>query len=169
MLAEELLKSPERGSMALPDVDPFRQSDALQEAQLLEARVEALTSTVGLLFELRTAMHFTEGNAAVLIARGAREFNWSAETRLTGKTAWNVVGSEPLIANKIFTLELDFLPISQLRVAARSVEFYVGNMDGLGDQLPDYVEDDDATVRANLASWHSPFAPLQAAFLDMTG
>jgi hypothetical protein len=88
---------------------------------------------------------------------------------LTGKTAWNVVGSEPLIVNKIFTLELDFLPISQLRVAARSVEFYIGNMDGLGNQLPDYMEDDDATVRANLASWHSPFVPLQAAFLDMTG
>jgi hypothetical protein len=101
--------------MAPPDVDPFRQSNALQEAQLLEARVEARTSTVGLLFELRMAMHFTEGNAAVLIARGAREFNWSAETRLTGKTAWNVVGSEPLIVNKTFALELDFLCRAWLR------------------------------------------------------
>jgi hypothetical protein len=168
MLVEELLGSPKHMGMAPPEVDPFRQPDALQEAQLLEARVDALSSTVGLLFELRTAMYLMEGNTALLIARGVREFKWSAEARLTGKTAWNIVGSEPLIANELFIFEIDFLPVSQMRLVAQSAEFYTGNVDGLHDQLSDYVEDDDVTVRANLASWRSSFMPLQVTFLNMT-
>jgi hypothetical protein len=152
--------------MAFSEADPFTEPDALLEAQLLDVRFEVLTSTIGLLFEFRTAMNFMEGNTALLVARGAREFKWAGEARPTSKTAWNVVGSAPVIANGLFVLELDFLPLAQARLVAKRVEFYVGDVASLDDQLPDYLEDDDATVRANLASWRSLFSPLQAMVIE---
>lgn len=169
MLVEELLQNPVRREyVATPEVDPLRQSDALQEAQLLEGRVEALSSTVGLLFELRTAMHLMEGNTALLVARGVREFSWSSDARNTDKTAWNVVGSEPRYVDELFVLELDFVPNAGLRLVAESAEFYVGDVDRLSEQLPDYGEDDDAEIRANLAGWRSSFVPIWASILDRT-
>ena len=167
IIVEELLWSPgRRGHVALPEADPLREPDALQEAQLLAARVEALSSTVGLLFELRTAMQLREANTAILVARGVHEFTWWAEPRSTSKTAWNVVGSEPRPTNCPFEIDIDLVPRSRLRLVAESAEFYVGDVEGLELQLPDYGIDDDATVRANLADWRSSFSPMSATFLD---
>ena len=166
MLVQDLLNTPSREGTIPPESDPFVEPDALLEAQLLDVRFEALTSMVGLLFEFRTAMNFVEGNTALLVAHGVQEFKWSGEARSTGKTAWNVVGSVPTAAGGFLVLELDFLPVAQVRLVAKSAEFYVGNATGLDDQLPDYIEDNDAAVRANLASWCSVFLPVQAMFLE---
>lgn len=167
IVVEELLRKPGRRDHVVPrEADPLREPDALQEAQLLAARVEALPSTVGLLFELRTAMQLREANTAILVARGVREFAWSAEPRSTDKTAWNVVGSEPKPAGWPFEMEINFIPQARLQLVAENMEFYVGNVGGLGIGLPDYGIDDDATVRANLAHWQSLFSATGATFLD---
>ncbi|MFJ2646194.1 hypothetical protein ACIO1C_05625 [Streptomyces sp. NPDC087420] len=63
--------SPVLGSI---EVDPLREVDALQEAQLLDSRVCHLTSTAALLFELRTSLQFEVGNSALLVVRGLRSF-----------------------------------------------------------------------------------------------
>lgn len=152
--------------MAPAEADPFAEPDALLEAQLLDVRFEVLTSTLGLLFEFRTAMNFVDGDTALLLARNVEEFKWSGEPRPTEKTAWNVVGSVPSVVNGRVVLELDFLPVAQARIVAKRAEFYVGDVPGLRDRLPDYLEDDDATVRANLASWSSVFMPGQAVYLE---
>ena len=166
MLIEEILTGTRREFAVSQEIDPLRQSDALQEVQLLAARVDAISSVAGLLFELRTAMHLAEGNVALLVARGVREFSWSADARSTDRTAWNVVGSEPESVDGLFVFELDLVPNAGLRLVAESAEFYSGNVEGLPEQLPDYVTDDDETIRSNLPGWRSSFSPIWATFID---
>ncbi len=167
MNIEDLLSDADRRRFAAqPEMDPLTEAAALQEAQLLDVRVHALTSTVGLLFDLRTALQFMEGNTALLIARGVREFGWAAEPRASVRTAWNVVSSEPSVCDRVFSIRLGFVPSARLTLAAESAEFYVGDVDALSDTPPDYGGADDAAIRAGLANWCSPFSPVHAVFLD---
>lgn len=167
MKLEDLFTDADRRRFAAqPEMDPLTEASALQEAQLLGVRVHALTSTVGLLFDLRTALQFMEGNTALLIVRGVREFGWAAEPRASARTAWNVVSSEPTISDRVFSIRLGFVPSAQLTLAAESAEFYVGDVDALSDTPPDYGSADDAAIRAGLADWTSPFSPVHAVFLD---
>lgn len=147
-------------------MDPLAEADALQEAELLDVRIHALTSTVGLLFELRAALQLRGGSAAVLAAHGARELTWSAEPRPTSRTAWTVVGSEPTVDGPTIVLQLDLTPPSQLRLVAANAAFYVIDVPGLDKNPPDYVADDEAKIRAGLASWDAQCSPVQAVFLD---
>jgi hypothetical protein len=78
MKIEDLFTDADRRRLtAQPEMDPLTEASALQEAQLLDVRVHALSSTVGLLFDLRTALQFMEGNTALLIARLPVEFGSS--------------------------------------------------------------------------------------------
>lgn len=47
-----------------------------------------------------------------------------------------------------------------------SAAFYVGDVAGLGEQPPNYVEDDDAAIQAGIAGWRSNLSPVHAVFLD---
>jgi hypothetical protein len=166
---EELLRADSRlrDIAAPPDVNPLTEEDALQEAQLLDLRFDALNSTVGLLFELRLALQLRQANTGVLVARGVRELSWSAGQRSTAKTAWTVGGSIPRSGDRLFRLELGMWPVpgAQLKLVAENASFFSGDVPRL-DQIPDYMDDDDTTVRAHLASWHSDFVPVTAVFLD---
>jgi hypothetical protein len=150
-----------------PEMDPLTEDDALQEAQLLDVRFDTLSSTVGLLFELRSALQLREGNTGVLLARGVRELSWSAGQRPTARTAWTVGGSVTSNAGRLFGLKLGMWPApgAQLSLVAESASFFAGDVPGL-DRIPDYVDDDEATIRAQLAGWHSEFTPVHAVFLD---
>jgi hypothetical protein len=167
MVVEDLLEPDERWRTyaSLPEMDPLTEADALQEAQLLDLRFDALRSTVGLLFELRVALQLREANTGVLVARGVRELSWTAEQHPTGRTAWVVLGSSPEAEERLFRLNLLMRPKGGLRLRAESAAFFAGDVAGL-DQIPDYGEDDEETVRANLAGWRSEFVPMRAVFLD---
>lgn len=49
-----------------------------------------------------------------------------------------------------------------LALTAERAQFWVGNVPGCDDAPPDYLDDDDATIRAGLASWLSEFEPAYA-------
>lgn len=167
MSVEDLLWSPWPSlTESRPEMDPLVEVDALQEAQLLDVRVHALSSTVGLLFELRTALQLREGNTAVLAVHGVREFTWLAEPRHYGMTAWSVVSSEPKSDGRNFSLGLGFMPQSRLRLVAANAAFYVIEVPGLDEEPPDYSGDDEAIIRTRLASWGTPFSPVQAVYFD---
>lgn len=148
-----------------PEMDPLTEGDALQEAQLLDVRLDALRSTVGLLFELRLALQLREANAGLLVARGVRELSWTAGARSTAKTAWTVGGSTPRNENWLFGLQLGLWPNARLDLRAESAAFFAGDVPDL-DRIPNYLEDDEATVRTQLAGWRSEFVPVHAVFLD---
>ncbi len=79
LIVEELLSDPAlRRFASQPEMDPVTREDALQEAQLLDVRLNALRLTVGLLFELRLALQLRESNTGVLVARGVCMLSWPA-------------------------------------------------------------------------------------------
>lgn len=166
---EDLLRPDSRWReyASMPEMDPLTEDDALQEAQLLDVRFDVLRSTAGLLFELRTALQLREANTGVLIARGVRTLAWSSGRRETERTAWSVGGSVVTSTDRLFGLELGLWPApgAKLTLTAESAAFLVGDVPGL-DRIPDYLDDDELTIRAQLASWQSEFEPVSAVFLD---
>lgn len=159
------LDSPLRRFSAQPEMDPLTEHDALQEAQLLDVRFDALRSRVGLLFELRVALQLREANTGVLVAHGVRKFGWSATARPTGRTAWNVISSTPQCSDRLFELSLLCWPEGHLELSAESAAFFVGDVAGIGESPPDY-SDDESVVQTGLAGWRSIFTPVHAVFLD---
>lgn len=102
---EDLLWSQRRDlAAAKPEMDPLVEANALQEAQLLDVRVHAVASAVGLLFEMRTALQLRRGNAALLVVHGVRELTWATGPRASVTTAWSVVGSTPIVEGQGFAL-----------------------------------------------------------------
>lgn len=169
MSIEELLLDPgRRVHAAKPEMDALTEQDALQEAQLIDVRFEALTSTAWLLFDCRQAIQLRIPNTAVLVVNGVRRLVWSGEGR-GSRTAWNVIASAPLAREGIFSLKAAFFPNACLELEALSAEFFVGDVPGLSDAPPDFVEDDEETIRAHMASWRSIFEPTHATFLDPEG
>lgn len=168
MILDDLLSDPDglRQYAAQPEMDPLTEDDALQEAQLLDVRFDALRSTAALLFELRLALQLREANTAVLLAHGVRKLSWTAESRSTARTAWNVLGSTPSTTDGVFSLALLIWPRAQLRLSAIRAAFVAGDVPGLDGPPPDYTSDDEATIQAGLAGWRSVFSPIHAVFLD---
>jgi hypothetical protein len=170
MTIQELLRLDPalRALGAMPEMDPLTEVDALQEAQVLDVRFDALTLTVGLLFELRMALQLREANTGVLVARGVRELSWSGPGRAQGLTAWTVGGSVPRPDQGLFRLELGMWPVpgAQLNLLAESAAFFAVDVPGLSEAPPDYTDLDRLGVSAELAGWDSPFEPVHAVFLD---
>ncbi|MEV6117634.1 hypothetical protein AB0L59_35445 [Streptomyces sp. NPDC052109] len=145
--------------------DPLREADALQEAQLLDSRVCQLTSTAALLFELRTSLQFDTGNAALLVVRGLSSFGWKSSVVQVPLAALTVVSSLPDRAADSFRARFEFFPDAQLDVAGKQAEFYVLEVDGIGDVPPDYTELSQERIERELPSWCSMCSPLQMSSL----
>jgi hypothetical protein len=124
-----------------------------------------LRATTALLFELRMALQIEGGNTGVLIARGVQDLRWTAPPRSTARTAWNVLGSSLVSRDDPARLDLQMWPQAELSLQASSAVFIVGNVPGLGEIPPDYVSDDEATIRVGLADWHSHFEQVRSMSL----
>ncbi|MFG2776011.1 hypothetical protein [Streptomyces sp. NPDC048350] len=145
------------------EADPLREVDALQETQLLDSRVCHLTSTAALLFELRTALQFDSGNAALLVVRDLNFFEWKSSAAPGPLVSWTVVSNSPGRRNGGFCVQLGFFPDAQLELAGDLAEFYVLEVDGIGDVPPNYSDMDLGRVQEELPLWSSACRPLQAS------
>ncbi len=148
-----------------PEMDPLTEADALQEAQLLDLRFDALRSSIGLIFDLRSALQLREANTGILIAHGVHKFDWSTDAGFTNATTWTVIGSTPRCEDRVISLDLAMVPHASLSLIAQAAGFYVVDVPGLDDAPPDYGAD-DSMIRAGLAGWHSTFSPVQSVFVD---
>lgn len=171
MMRIEDLLLPSPGLRALggqPEMDPLTEEDALQEAQLLDLRFDAVRLTVGLLLELRSALQLRAANTGVLVAHGVRELSWTGTPRSTQMTAWTIGGSVPRNENRLFGLSLGMWPApgARLSLVAESAAFFTGEVPSLGEAPPDYSDGDPLKVGAMLAGWSSEFTPVHAVFLD---
>lgn len=153
------------------EMNPLVEDDALQEAQLLEVRLDAVTGQVGVLFELRMALQLREPNTGVLVARGVRHLGWSCPSRETGRTAWSVGGSRVSRQAGLFSLMLGLWPSpgAELELVAESAMFVSGDVPGLEEAPPDYGSEDDLVASGQLASWSSPSVPSSAVFFGSGG
>ncbi|MFG3296576.1 hypothetical protein ACGF3G_48325 [Streptomyces sp. NPDC048179] len=145
------------------EADPLREADALQEAQLLDSRVCHLTATAALLFELRTSLQFEEGNSALLVVRGVRSFDWKLPTKQVSLVALTVVSSTAYQFGDSRSVRFEFFPDANLAVAGDLVEFYVLEVEGIGDVPPDYSSGDLNEIQGALPSWSSSCNLLQAS------
>lgn len=153
-----------------PEVDPLTDEDALQGAQVLDIRFDAMACVAGILFELRQALQLREANTGVLIAHGVHEIAWSGPNRDTALTAWSVGSSFPQAKGVLFGLNLVMWPHpgAQLSLTAERAAFFVGNVPGLTDAPPDYTNADRVTLGRKVAGWDSSFEPAAVVFLDRT-
>jgi hypothetical protein len=152
------------GLVGSPEMDPLTEKGALQEARLNEMVFDAVNKRVGLLFDLRGALQLRTAYTGLLVLSAVEDFSWNSDPRLTLRTAWNVVGSEPVNEGGVVNLRLFFFPDAEMSVVARSAAFYVGDVPGLPDTPPDFAGDDDE-VAAGMASMDSPFEPTRATFI----
>lgn len=109
----------------LPAVNPLADTDALQEAQLLDVYFDVKQGVAALLFELRQALQLDEGSAGILVARGIRALTWRGPERTTHLTAWSVGSSRPRAREGVFELTLAMWPHpgAELSITAASAGF----------------------------------------------
>jgi hypothetical protein len=166
MRALDLFHDPHRRSYAsMPEMDALTEPDALQEAALVDVRLSAFENSVGLLFDLRGALQLQDGDTAVVIARGVTHLAWDAESR-PGRTWYATTRSVSDTSQGRLVLSLWLVPDARLTLESAGAEFYVGEMAGVDGPPPDFVTDDDITVRAALPRWDAAFEPVAATFLD---
>jgi len=148
------------------EMDPLREMDALQEAQLLDSRVYPLTSVAALLFEMRTALQFKDGNSALLVVRDLNSFNWTSVATETPFTALTAVSSAPDRVDDLFHIRLDFHPEARLAVVGGRAEFYLLDIEGIDEAPPDYSDIDQDNIYQGLPSWSSLCSLLQTSSLQ---
>lgn len=144
------------------EADPFSTEDALDEAQVLDVRFDAVNGLMGVLLEMRLAMHFMEGDTALLVLRDVESFTWRAEPA-AGRRVREVAGVAVDRSGDRVRLSLELGRGQALTCAGSSAEFYVLEVEGLDEAPPDYTGDDEDVVQEGLAQWHSPCRVLQAA------
>ncbi|MEU4192302.1 hypothetical protein AB0E69_10405 [Kribbella sp. NPDC026611] len=157
-----------RQHASLPEMDPLAEVDALQEAQAVDVRFDALAGIAGIIFDLRQALQLQEADTGVLVARGVRELTWTGPSRDTALTAWSIGSSVPRRGNGFFSLSLMMWPHpgAHLTLTAEGAAFFVGHVPGLSEVPVDYSDRDRGTLIGEVASWESLFAPVRAVFLD---
>jgi hypothetical protein len=142
------------GSFGTGEVDPLVDRDALLEAQVLDVRLDAARGVVGVLFELRVALHLSGSNTGVLVAGELEEFHWVAERRRTDVTAWNIVASSVDDETTGLRLSLACYPEAALYLRAGRLAYFNCQVSGIGEVPPDYGDSDDE-VRRSVAGWQS--------------
>ena len=139
----------------------------LQEAALVDVRMNALSGAVGLLFDLGGALELRLGSTGILIARGIDRLSWAQTHGREGPIWYSVVGSTSQVEGDCLTLALDLLPDAELRIRMRSGVFYVGDVPGLADAAPpDFTTADADTLWSSMVSWESEFDPACAVVLE---
>lgn len=144
------------------EIDPFHQEDALQEAQLLSVRFDAVTGLAGLLFEMRQSLQTRGVNTGVLVDRGVSELAWSGPSRSGGLSAWPIGSSVTHRRAGLVRFELGMWPApgALLSLNALEAHFYLGNVPGLAATPPDYTEVLPSEVSGQIADWNSSFVPV---------
>jgi hypothetical protein len=164
---EELLTDPgRRGLASTPEADALLDVDALQEAALLDVRLDLVTSSAWLLFDCRGALQIEMGNTAVVVVRSVQALRWSGDS--LGPRTWRaVLGWIPSIMDGRLSLAADVSPSGRLEIVGLAGEFYVGDVPGGDEAPPNFESATDSEVRSGLAHWSSEFEPVHASFLDV--
>jgi len=142
--------------------DPFEEEAALDEAQVLDVRLDAVNGLLGVLLELRLAMGYTEGDTALLVVRGVESFSWRADPAPVRRVR-EVAGVAVDRSGGGLRLSLELGQGRALTCAGTGAELYVLEVEGLDEAPPDYTGHDEDAIQAGLAQWHSPCRVLQAA------
>ncbi|MFD4539041.1 hypothetical protein [Streptomyces bauhiniae] len=143
--------------------DALREPDALQEASLLDCRVCPLTGRAGLLLDMRTALQYRTGNAALLIVRGLRSFQWSEEAFERELLPFAVMTSAPTVAKRMWRMDLGLFPDGELSVEGKAADFFLLDAHGIPEAPPSYSDHHLAQVKSDLPWWESACTVLESS------
>ena len=161
---EDLFTGAADGASADPiDWDPMQESDALQEVGLLDCRMCPLTGRAGLLLDMRTALQYRTGNAALLVVRGLHSFQWSEEPFERTLTAFTIMSSAPATSRRLWQMRIGLFPDGELSVSGKAADFHLLDVDGTLEAPPDYSERTLNEVRKDLPWWGSECTVLQSS------
>jgi len=166
VILEELLVDPARRDFAAAaEANALVDTDALQEAALIEIRLSMVTSSAWLLFDCRGALQIEMGNTAVVVVSDVQDAHWSGGS--LGPRIWrSVLGWTPRTIKGMLSLTADVSPGGHLKIVGKAGEFYVGDVPGGDEAPPDFVSASDAEIRSGLAGWSSEFELVHAWFLE---
>jgi hypothetical protein len=147
-----------------PEWDPLVRDDVLFEEELLDVRVDAGRSTVGLMVD-----GGTRGFVRVLVAHRVRAMNWSVLGhdvprfgRRFNRMIWTsscgpVPGGVRLSLAVQGDVDLRARRTSRISVRVSGAEFtnFELHVDGLPEAPPDYGELDDVAIHAQRPDWNS--------------
>ncbi|MGA5711289.1 hypothetical protein ACPCK8_33290 [Streptomyces cellulosae] len=161
---EDLFRGEQNGTSADPvDWDPLLEADALQEAGLLDCRVCPLTGRAGLLLDMRTALQYRTGDAALLVVRGLASFRWSEDPLERDLTSFAIMSSTPSASRRGWRMDLGLFPDGRLSVAGVAAEFHLLEAAGVPPAPPDYTDRTLSEIREDLPWWDSECTVLQSA------
>jgi hypothetical protein len=103
----------------------------------------------------------------VLVMRDVGHVEWNCELpQGSRRVAHYVMSSKPGVQRNLFTLELVCLRGWRLSAVASCAEFFVGDVFGLPEAPPNFIEDDEETIAKGMPTWSASFTPEWATFLD---
>ncbi|MFJ8544786.1 hypothetical protein ACIRFH_22695 [Streptomyces sp. NPDC093586] len=143
--------------------DPLLEPDALQEVGLLDCRICPLTGRAGLLLDMRSALQYRTGNAALLVVRGLASFQWNEEPLERDLLPFAIMSSTPSASRKGWRMNLGLIPDGELSVTGQGADFHLLEAHGVPDAPPDYTERRLNEVRDGLPWWDSDCTVLQCA------
>jgi hypothetical protein len=146
-----------------PEADALRQPDALQEAVLVDLRMNFVEGSAWILLDCRGALHVPEANTAVLVLLGVNHASWQLPA--TGTFAWQtVIDWKVSDVDGGIELSIGLLAGGDVVVRAARGEYFVGDVPGGDDAPPDFTTATRAQVRTGMAGWSSEFSPRGASF-----
>ncbi len=128
-----------------PSQNPFLDEEALHEATLLNVLYLALSSTVAILFDLRTSMYFDANteNTGVLVLRGVSQITASSRSERSHKF-WLVGDCTTLLEDSYVQIQIrDLLWGQSMIIRTETAEFLAGFVEGIGE-LAAEIEDKQA-------------------------
>lgn len=161
---EDLFIQEANGTLGNPiDWDPLQEPNALQEVGLLDCRVCPLTGRAGLLLDMRTALQYRTGNAALLTISGLRSFQWREVPPALELMSFTIMSSTPLASNGVCRMDIGLHPDGQLSISGGQAGFYLLEASGLPEGLPDYTDRSLGEVRRYLPWWNSECVVLESS------
>lgn len=169
MRIDEFLRSSRRFDLVgAPEMDALREDAALDEAGLLEVRVNVVDSSAWLLFDCRGALQVRAGYTGIIVLKSIQQLEWSCPSNRS--LSWRyVLGWKPAVHGDSFTVEFFAGDDGNFRATALAGEFYVGSVPGDDEAPPNLLHATDEEILEGFAQWDSPFTAIRASFIDTSG
>jgi hypothetical protein len=167
VIVDEFLRSQGRFDVQVPpEMDPFLDKGALDEAYVLDIRFDAVRSRAWMLFDCRGALQVVTGNTAVLVVNEVQSFSWINDEAPRPRQQWSILEWWPSTVAGGWTVHMGLHSSSVLLITGSGGEFFVGDIPGGDDAPPDFMTATEEEMRAGLAGWSSEFRPINASFRD---
>ncbi|MFC7221456.1 hypothetical protein ACFQLX_25295 [Streptomyces polyrhachis] len=145
------------------DWDPLKDREALEDAQLLDARMCPTASRAALLFDMRLATNCPAGNSGLLIVHGMQSFRWVGAPPPHELMAFSATSIQLVAGNGEFRLNMEFFLYGELAIDGERSDFYLLESHNVSGGPPNYLDRHLDQVRGELPWWDSECTVLHSS------